>query len=50
MGAYLNCVLCAFLGYVLVHTCIFHAYLNMVSELLRFADREFYEVRAWLRD
>ncbi len=45
LGSYLNCVLSAFLGYLLVHTCIFHAYLNMTSEILTFADREFYEVR-----
>ena len=33
-----------FFGYLLVHTCVFHGFMNFMSELLRFADREFYQV------
>ena len=29
---------------ILIHTCVLHSYLNMVSELTRFADRDFYHV------
>lgn len=42
---YINSLLSAFFGFLLVHTCVFHGYMNFVSELLRFADREFYQVR-----
>ena len=35
--------MCAFFGFLCVHTCIFHGYMNFVAELLRFADREFYQ-------
>ena len=29
---------------ILIHTCVLHSYLNMVSELTQFADRDFYHV------
>ena len=34
----------SFFGLLLVHTCLFHGYMNFMSELMRFADREFYQV------
>lgn len=45
MWCYMNSLLITFLGYLVVQTCVFHSYMNLAAELLRFADREFYLVR-----
>lgn len=41
---YLTNLLCAFFMLVLVHTCILHFYHNLLCEVTRFGDREFYNV------
>jgi hypothetical protein len=40
----INSLMVSFVGFLLVHTCLFHGYMNLVSELIKFADRDFYHV------
>lgn len=43
LGCYLKSLLAAFFIFLLVHTCVLHSYMNFVSEVMRFADRNFYQ-------
>lgn len=44
LKCYISALLLAFLLLVIIHMSVLHAYVNFASELMRFADRQFYSV------
>ena len=44
LQCYISALLLAFLLLVIVHMCVLHSYSNLASEIMRFADRQFYGV------
>lgn len=44
MQCYISALLLDFLLLIILHMCVFHAFSNLVSEITRFADRQFYNV------